>query len=391
MQTTPRVIILVLNWNGWHDTLDCLASLYAGSYRDFQVVLIDNASEDASLQRIREWAERGAAPAPPPGHAAASAPLPYLEYDRTTAEAGGIPEREARLAGELPTGVSHPLVIIQSGGNLGFAGGNNVGLRYAGRRGAEYVLLLNNDASMRSAEALGHLVRFLELTPRAGACGARLFYPDGAPQICYGNFPAPGRALAYLFPVYKLLPGVLFRTARRSNVVPDASCTEPLAVDYPSGACLLVRSRAIAQVGLLDERFFMYAEETDWCLRLRRQGWDSYYVPQSEVVHKGGGSSGTSGEPLNRRFTESLFKYYAKHFSPGAFRLVAAGYLVRSLYGIAHWSLRARLVSSSERGLMRARARYWRACLELAAGALLAPSGAGTGGSEALLPGREPS
>jgi GT2 family glycosyltransferase len=389
MRTTPRVIILVLNWNGWRDTLDCLTSLYAASYRDFQVVLIDNGSADASLSQVRTWAASWIPPAGARG-ASVPVPLPYLEYDRNSAEAGGVPEHEARLAGKLPAGVSHPLIVIQTGENLGFAGGNNVGLRYALRRGAEYLLLLNNDARLRSPEALVHLVRFLDDTSWAGACGARLFYPDGTPQISYGNFPAPGRALAYLFPFYKLFPDALLRRFKRANVVPEGTISEPLAVDYPSGACLMVRSRAIAQVGPLDERFFMYAEETDWCLRLKRQGWGSYYVPQSEVLHKGAGSPG-GGRPLNLRFTESLLKYYAKHFSPGELRLVAAGYLVRSLYCILYWSLRVRLAPRPERGPLRDRIHYWRACRHLAAGALFAPSGERTGGGQGLLPKREAS
>lgn len=316
---------------------------------------------------IRDWADgkmteaRGCAAPPFAGRA-----LPYLEYDRDTAERGGVAGAEDGLSRRLPATVPHPLIIIRTGGNLGFAGGNNVGLRYAGKRGAEYVFLLNNDAALASRDALTHLVGFLDQNPDAGACGGRLFYPDGSAQTSYGNFPSLPRALAYLFPAYKLLPAVLFRKVKRANVVPDAAIHAPLAIDYPSGACFLVRSRTIDEVGLLDERFFMYAEETDWCLRMRERGWGRYYVPHAEVVHRYAGSFDSSAVKMNRYYLDSLFKYYRKNFTVWRLWLLVAGYFLRSLYSILRWTIAAGVLPRARRLSAQDPAGQWRQSLRFA-------------------------
>jgi GT2 family glycosyltransferase len=251
------------------------------------------------------------------------------------------------------------LITIQTGANLGFAGGNNVGIRYALAQQAEYILLLNNDAFFRAPEALSTMLRFMEQTPRAGACGARLLYPDNSPQQSYGNFPAFLRILAYLFPLYKILPQRWLKGAKRSNVVPDAAIKEPLRIDWPSGACLLVRSQTIAEVGLLDEQFFLYLEETDWCYRMQAQGWDRYYLPGAEVIHLFGSSLGKAAKPMLTYHLESQFIYYQKHFSPAVFVLTMGSYLLRSLWSVPYWRLAAVLFSAENRSRALERATYW--------------------------------
>ncbi len=368
---TPKVIILVLNWNGWRDTLDCLESLYRNDYPDYQVVLLDNNSTDDSLVRIQEWAagktveehNSGASPF-------TLSPLPYIVYERYTAEHGGLAEEEARLHGKLPSAIPHPLIIIRTGENLGFAGGNNVGLRYSQQRKADYILLLNNDAVLRSRHTLTTMIEFMETDQDAGACGGRLFYPDGSPQISYGNFPSLPRTLAFLFPAYKLLPKGLFSNVKRANVVPDEAIRDPLPVDYPSGACFLVRNETINDVGLLDEQFFMYTEETDWCLRMMKRGWGRYYLPTAEVVHKYAGSFIGSKMKINSYFTDSIFKYYRKNFSIHHLWIVAAGYLVRSLYSLSRWTITAYFTSESLRLPALNQAKQWRFSLKLAVTAM---------------------
>ncbi len=361
---TPKTYILVLNWNGWRDTLDCLESLYCNDCPDCQVVLIDNDSADDSLEKIRAWAN---------GDAISSAtnpfkksPLPFIEYDRETAEQGGLAVEEERLRANLPATVPHPLVIVRTGENLGFAGGNNVGLRYSQHHGAGYVLLLNNDASLRSRDAVTTMITFMETHPDAGACGGRLFYPDGSAQASYGNFPSLSRAIAYLFPVYKLLPERLLRSLKRSNVVPDDSISEPLPVDYPSGACFLVRQETVDDVGLLDERFFMYAEETDWCLRMMKQGWGRYYLPRAEIMHKYAGSFRQSGLKVNCYFIESLFRYYRKNFAAWRLWILVLGYLLRSSWSIVQWHIAACLMPQTLRLKARENIEQWQTSLNLA-------------------------
>jgi GT2 family glycosyltransferase len=255
--------------------------------------------------------------------------------------------------------------MIQTGANLGFAGGNNVGIRYACAQNADYILLLNNDAFFRSTEALSAMIDFMERTPHAGACGGRLFYTDGSPQQSYGNFPAVLRILAYLFPMYKLLPHRCLKRVKRSNVVPDDTVQEPIRIDWPSGACLMVRVKTIEQVGLLDEQYFLYVEETDWCFRMQAQGWDRYYLPQVEVIHAFGGTVRNSSVSMQSYHLESQFTYYQKHFSKQALAVVAAGYMLRSFISVPFCKIAARVLPDRRINSME-NTNYWLLALHLA-------------------------
>ena len=356
----PKVAILIVNWNGWKDTLQCLESVFGQELPNCRTVVIDNGSRNDSVAKIRDWATGKICSTLERAHE----PVTLISYSRETAERGGSAVEEQRLAAAGDRG----LVLIETGTNLGFSGGNNVGIRYALAQGADYILLLNNDAFFRSPDTLPVMLDFMERTPRAGACGGRLFYPNGEPQQSYGNFPALPRALAYLFPLYKLLPSQLVNQLKRSNVVPDDSIREPLQVDWPSGACLMVRSQTIQDVGMLDERFFLYMEETDWCLRMKARGWDRYYLPRAEVVHTFGGSVAKTSTSMRQYHLESQFAYYRKHFALSALSVVAAGYLLRSSFSILLWKLMCALdlVAKSP----SPEVQYWRRARRLAAASI---------------------
>ncbi|SNB47968.1 glycosyltransferase family 2 protein [Geobacter sp. DSM 9736] len=351
----PRVAIVIVNWNGWEDTLTCLESILRVPIPCCRTIVVDNGSRNDSVTRIREWAAPGRK----------TAPVTLVSYDRETAEQGGSPlgERALNAAG---TG---SLAVIETGANLGFAGGNNIGIRYARAWGAKYILLLNNDAFISSPDALPAMIEFMERTPRAGACGGRLLYPGGDPQQSYGHFPAVPRTLAALFPLYRLLPSKWLKGVKRSNVVPDRKIREPLQVDWPSGACLMVRTEAVAEVGMLDERYFLYMEETDWCLRMKVRGWDRYYVPQAEVVHAFGGSVGKTSTPMKAYHLESQFTYYRKHFSPAGLATVAAAYLLRSCFAIG-WIGLSSVFARRGNAASSPEAAYWQQARRLAAAAL---------------------
>lgn len=360
---TPKTFIVVLNWNGWEYTLECLESLLRCTCPNCRIVVVDNGSTDNSETRIREWAigERTAPARFTHGDITAK-PLPVISYARELAERGGSPDEEQRIANSS----APALVMIQTGANLGFAGGNNVGIRYACTRGAEYVLLLNNDAYFRSPETLSAMIDFMDRTPRAAACGGRLFYPDGSPQQSYGNFPAVLRILAYLFPVHRLLPEQWLKRVKRSNVIPDGSVREPVRIDWPSGACLMVRAKAMEEVGMLDEQYFLYVEETDWCFRMREKGWDRYYLPEAEVIHVFGGSIGNAPVSMQRYHLESQFTYYRKHFSARALSVVAAGYMVRSSFSVPYWKIAALVLSGARRSEALEHLNYWLFAFSLA-------------------------
>jgi GT2 family glycosyltransferase len=267
----PRVQIVILNWNGFRDTIGCLASVFALDYPDFRVVVCDNGSSDGSLERIREWADRGETVTTQAGsHGLPSlpvrgAPIRYVEYDRAQAEHGG---RE---------GDDTPLVLIRTGGNLGFAGGNNVGLRYTSARGdSDYVWLLNNDTVV-DRSALRELVQMAEAEPHCGAVGGTMF-----------ELREPERVQEMGGGTVSRWHGMVRVTGR--GLPANAPRPERPRLDYVSGGCVLLRRELLTRVGLLDERFFLYAEDVDWGIRMRESGYTLGYAPRAHIWHKGSGA-----------------------------------------------------------------------------------------------------
>ena len=221
--------------------------------------------------------------------------------------------------------------LVTNERNAGFAAANNQGLRALGLPGAgapPYAMLLNPDTIVRAA-ALGELVAFMERTPRAGACGARLVYEDGSFQHSAFRFPTVAMAFFDFFlPHHRLLDSRWNGRYRRSLYERGL----PFLVDHPLGATLTVRREAAQEVGLLDERFFMYCEEIDWCRRIKAAGWQVYCVPQAEVVHLSGRSTRQSREAMFVALWRSRYLLFAKHngrLYRRAVRLVVAAGLAR--------------------------------------------------------------
>lgn len=198
------------------------------------------------------------------------------------------------------------VTLIANEDNRGFAQANNQAIR---RACGEYVLLLNPDTEVRH-KALTTLIRFLDEHPRAGAAGARLLNPDGSLQ--YSCSPAPTLFNEWLH---------LFHLDReRRQGMADWDVNLPRRVDTLLGACLMLRRRAIDAVGLLDEGYFMYSEEVDYCYRLRRAGWRLYWVPQAVVVHYGGQSTRQIATEMFLQLYQNKLRYFRKHYGrSGAF------------------------------------------------------------------------
>ena len=262
--------IVVVSWNT-SDLLDaCLASLPAScSGLRHEVFVVDNASSDGSTAMIRE---------------------------------------------------RHPAVhLIESGGNLGFTRANNLALP---RCRGEFVLLLNPD-TVCPAGSLAALVDFARTHTDLGACGPTLVDAAGAPTITYGNEPSPFyHLLELLGPHDRRLP----RFLRHYSFVriPKADAL-PSRIDYVAGACLLAPRRVLEEIGLLDERFFMYFEETDWCRRARDAGYEVWHAAGIEIVHLEGRAAAKASRFSLDQFHTSFRLYVEKHNGPGrvlAFRAV---------------------------------------------------------------------
>lgn len=235
----PPVHILLLNWHSWPDTIACLYSLATLDYPNFRVLVVDNGSTDDSVARI---------------HA------------------------------------THPAVpIIETGHNLGFGGGCNIGIRHALGNGAEYVWLLNNDATADS-HALAAMVEIAEKDFRIAAVGSVVYEMDSPKHIqAWGG----GRVNLW--------------TGQCRHL------TAPGQPDYLTGTSLLLRAKALQEVGLFDEDFFMYWEDTDLSFRIRRAGWQLTVAQDAHVWHKGSATLGKQSPTLALYYNRSAMRFYRKH------------------------------------------------------------------------------
>jgi N-acetylglucosaminyl-diphospho-decaprenol L-rhamnosyltransferase len=265
------------------------------------------------------------------------APPPF-PYETVVVDNGSTDGSVALVAADFP-GVR----VIANPANRGFAAANNQGIRASTGR---YVLLLNSDAEVAAA-ALERTVAFLDDHPNAAVVGGKLVNPDGSFQWSYADFPTlPGELCLltglsrWLLPKgYPSYPEHRSRTAR--------------SVDWVLGAFMVVRRAAIDTVGALDEDYFMYTEETDWCYRLKRQGWQIWYLPQVMAVHQAGGSARRVPERKRAQLYQSKWLFLRKHRG-GALAALYRG-LVRVVSGakLAGWWLIERLGSGPRRNWAR--------------------------------------
>jgi len=308
-----KVSIIILNWNGWKDTIECLESIFRNTYPNYQVIVIDNGSTDGSLEKIKNWAEgKEEVLTPEPTHPLyhLSHPLiemsiPYIYYNREEAEKGGNFKLEEKLkeawqkqgrhnSKKINPTSSYPLIFIQTGENLGYAGGNNVGIRYALSKGScGYVWLLNNDTVI-DKDALTELVNLAEADKKIGMVGSKLLYYYEPKTIRFLNNDTVGW---------------------------NRMDKEYSEVEWIVGASLLAKKKVVKEVGLLDELYFMYNEEIDWCIETGRKGYKIFSCWKSKVWHKEGAS-------LNRRLKKKFFFRRVSH------RVDIISFLIRGYYGL---------------------------------------------------------
>ena len=193
--------------------------------------------------------------------------------------------------------------LVRNPRNVGFGPAHNQTLRRATR--ARHLLVLNADAAPGPA-SLRRLVDFLDAYPDVGVVGPRLRYPDGRSQPSRRRFPSPLTLFLESTQVQRFWPD---NRVLRRYYVSDRADDQTQDVDWLVGACLCVRAEAARQVGLFDERFFLYSEELDWCRRFRAAGWRVVYYPEAEVVHLEGASTRLDLAARDRHFQASKLRY----------------------------------------------------------------------------------
>jgi GT2 family glycosyltransferase len=278
LEHQPKVSIVLLNWNGWMDTIECLESLYRLDYKNFQVIICDNNSQDKSIYYMKMWAEgklncyrnfddSNLPPILPP----IDKPLPYREISK-----------EDFLKKDDYENLGSTLIILDTGSNLGFAGGCNLGIEFSIVQGSNLIWFLNNDTVV-APNALKILVDQLERHPKIGFVSSEI-YSYERPNVKSGT----GGKIVPLDPRFTML-----HTNDESK--------ELYQCDHIAGCAMLVRSEVIETVGYMDEDYFLYREETDWMIRASRLKWEIAVAAKSKIWHKGAASSG---------YKSSLNEYY---------------------------------------------------------------------------------
>jgi len=247
-----------------------------------------------------------------------------------------------------------PQVHLIRADNRGYAAGNNLGLRAFGfpdAAEARYALLLNPDTILPPA-ALADMLAFMEAHPQAGAAGARLVRDDGSlDKACRRSFPTPAVAFYRLFGLSRLFPhSRRFGRYNLTYLSPDVT-TE---VDSVVGAFMLMRGEALAQAGLLDERYFMYAEDLDLCYRFKQHSWQVWYNADVTVLHYKGRSSQQRSALANYHFYRTMRLFHDEHFKQQTF-FVVNGLIYAAIGLLGGWAfLRNRLRPAGERGVASA-------------------------------------
>jgi len=244
----PRVFIIIINWNQQEDTIRCLNSLKSLDYKNRNVVLIDNGSVDGSPDRIKE---------------------------------------------QFPQ-----ITLIKNNENMGFAAGNNIGIRCALSQGADYILLLNNDTVVDSG-MLKELINVAESDKKIGVVGAV-------------NYSFEHRKKVVLLSIsFNWFTG--FTKKEDLDAISRGVITEPQQVHGVTGSSLLIKRAVVERIGLLDDRFFIYYEDTDWCMRARKAGYKVLYVPKAKIWHKVGTSFGQKSPAEFYLYTRNLPLFMLKN------------------------------------------------------------------------------
>lgn len=288
----PRVYIILVNYNGWKETIECLESVLRLDYPNFQVIVVDNASADGSMAHIMSWAQ-GRQSAGTGNHRLARLTNPPLKKPVSYVLYESEPTPDSVSLYNKKSG-NHSLIMIQSGENRGFAAGNNIGIRYvSARNDAAYIWLLNNDTVVE-ADALSAIVKkvgeYEKKRQKVGMIGAKLLYYDSPDRL---------QGVAGLYNKWFARPKHL-----GSFEVDHGQYDNEIVagkMDYPIGASLFVSADFIKDVGPMCEDYFLYFEELDWAVRGAAKGWQLGYCWQATVYHKEGSSAGACSTKLQEK------------------------------------------------------------------------------------------
>jgi len=269
--TFPSVFIVIVNWNGLNDTIECIKSILNISYEYFKIIVIDNGSDN---------------------------------------------DESIELAFKFPD-----VIAIRSETNLGFSGGNNLGIKYALKNEADYILLINNDTIVEK-DFLDILVEVVVKNQSIGLAVPKINYYNNPSRIWYaGGYISKLRGAAVTIGKGKL----------------DNFYTENKYVTFATGCCLLIDKKVINDVGLMDEKYFLYLEDADYCLRAVESGYKILCVPQSKIFHKINSSTFQKYENLPLYYVTRNRLYFTKKLFPKYIGIVYTYVLISMVIKSIYW------------------------------------------------------
>lgn len=250
METKTKVFVIIVNWNGKKDTQTCLSSLANIEKQkvDLNVIVVDNGSADDSVPSIRKkfpWA-----------------------------------------------------TVLETGKNLGFTGGNNVGITYARQHQADFVWLLNNDTFVDS-HVLDILRAFWD--PKVGICGSKIYFAAGH-EFHHDRYKEKDRGKVFWYAGGLIDWDNMYASHRGVDEVDEGQYDKEEETQFITGCSMMIKRSVFDRIGMLDDRFYLYLEDLDFCLRAKKVGFTLRYVPSSVLWHVNAGSSTRPGNPLQQYY-----------------------------------------------------------------------------------------
>ncbi|AXM89107.1 glycosyltransferase family 2 protein [Anoxybacillus ayderensis G10] len=254
------ISIIIVNYNTLKLTIEAIESILKSKTKySYEIIVVDNHSSDDSVHLIKEKFRN--------------------------------------------------VAVIENKQNVGFSKANNQAIKLSKGR---YILLLNSDTIVRE-DTIEKMIEFMDRNNNIGASGCEVVLPNGELDwACHRGFPTPEASFYYLVGLAKLFP-----KSRRFNQyhLGYMNLNETHPVDCLVGAFMIVRREVIEQVGLLDEEFFMYGEDIDWCYRMKQAGWEIYYCPFTSIIHYKGASSKKKPFKIVYEFHRAMFLFHRKHYA----------------------------------------------------------------------------
>lgn len=318
-----KISIVIINWNGWKDTIECLESLFQIDYPGYQIVIVDNGSQDSSVKRIKDFIN---------GQINIKSPFienptippqkPMIEYNLDEIKWGWsmINNDAANTPGQV--------ILLKCDKNYGFAEGNNIGIRFSLENlSPDYVLLLNNDTFVER-DFLGKLVELAENYQQIGVVG---------PKVCYYHQPHIINSAGVVMDWYS-------GTGNNQGIKQLDSGLFDATLDFDAliGVCLLIRASLFEKVGYLDNKFFLLLEETDFCLRVKKNNFRVVFHPKSKVYHKEGFSGSLRPDSLYFSSRNRLF-LIKKHQPPEKKLLYILTISLRAMFDSVFFLIRGQM------------------------------------------------